>query len=294
MKIIAAGASGFLGHRLRQQLRSAGHQVTQLVRSAPAGTDQVRWDPDAGELDTFLLQGADAVVNLCGVGVGDKRWTPAYRELIRTSRIRPTELLARGCVEAGVPLLVNASAVGYYGPRGHETVDETSNAGTSFLAQVCIDWENATAPADDADVRVVHLRTGLVIGHEGGLLPKLVLLTKLFAGGRLGSGQQYFPWISATDEIGAMVHLLTADVSGPVNLTGPVPVTNAEFTKELGRQLHRPTPWVVPKFALQAVVGEFAEEIVNGQNAIPRVLTESGFAFSHPTVDLALQSELGR
>lgn len=293
MKIIAAGASGFLGHRLLQQLQSAGHQVTQLVRSAPSGADQVRWNPDAGSLDTAVLEGADAVVNLCGVGVGDKRWTPEYRELIRTSRIRPTELLAGACAQVGVPVLVNASAVGYYGPRGDERIDETADAGTSFLARVCIDWENATAPADAAGVRVVHLRTGLVIGHEGGLLPKLVLLTKLFAGGRLGSGRQYFPWISATDEIDAIVHLLTADVSGPVNLTGPAPVTNAEFTTELGRRLRRPTPWVVPKFALRAVLGEFAEEIVSGQNAVPTVLAESGFTFSHPTLPAALQSETG-
>lgn len=292
MHIIAAGSSGFLGQRLLGKLRSDGHRVTQLVRSAPKGPDQVTWNPDAGELDASVLGGADAVVNLCGVGVGDKRWNSAYRELIRTSRVNPTRLLADKCVAAGVPVLINGSAVGYYGPRGAEPVVESEHAGTTFLAGVCVDWERATAAADVGGIRVVHLRTGLVLGHEAGLLPKLTLITKLFAGGRLGSGTQYYPWISATDEIDAMVHLLTADVSGPVNLTAPEPVTNAAFTKELGRQLHRPTPWVVPTFALKLVAGDFAEEIVTGQNALPQVLTESGFAFSHATLAEALRSEL--
>ena len=292
MHIIAAGASGFLGSRLTRELRAAGHRVTQLVRTAPATQDQVRWDPDGGRLGTPVLSGADAVINLCGAGVGDKRWNPAYKELIRTSRVRPTELLARSCAEAGVPVLINASAVGYYGPRGDEQIDETAHAGTSFLAGVCVDWENATVAAKDAGVRVVSIRTGLVLGREGGLLPKVEMLTKLFAGGRLGSGRQYYPWISATDEIAAIEFLLTADVAGPVNLTAPVPVTNAEFTRQLGRTLNRPTPWVVPTFALSAVLGEFAGEVTTGQNAVPAALTKAGYAFQHPTLAEALSSEL--
>jgi uncharacterized protein len=292
MKIVAAGASGFLGHRLLAKLRADHHEIVQLVRSTPKDGTQVRWDPDRGELDVELLAGADAVVNLCGAGVGDKRWNSEYKELIRTSRVRPTDLLARACAEAGTPVLVNASGVGYYGPRGPEPIDETAHAGTSFLAGVCVDWENAAAPAREADVRVVHLRTGLVIGREGGLLPKLALLTRFFAGGKLSSGRQYFPWISATDHIDGVVHLLTAPVPGPVNMTGPHPVTNGEFTKELGRALHRPTPWMVPKFALELVLGGFAEEVVAGQNALPGKLTESGFIFSHATVAEALRSEL--
>lgn len=293
MHIIAAGASGFLGSRLVTDLRAGGHRVTQLVRHPPSGTDQVRWDPDGGKLGTAVLGGADAVINLCGAGVGDKRWTPAYKELIRTSRVRPTELLAKSCAAADVPVLINASAVGYYGPRGDEVIDESAHAGTSFLAGVCVDWENATAAAKDAGVRVASIRTGLVLGREGGLLPKLTLLTKMFASGRLGSGRQYFPWISVTDEIAAIAFLLTADVAGPVNLTAPVPVTNAEFTRELGRALHRPTPWVVPGFALSAVLGEFAGEVTTGQNAVPTALTDAGFVFSHATLPEALQAELG-
>ena len=292
MHIIVAGASGFLGKRLLARLDANGHQVTQLVRRAPIGPGQALWDPDKGELHRAVLEGADAVINLCGVGVGDKRWNAAYRELIRSSRVRPTKLLAAASAEVAVPVLINASAVGYYGPRGAEEIDETAGAGTSFLAGVCVDWENATKPAADAGVRVVYLRTGLVLGKEGGLLPKLTLLTKLLAGGKLSSGHQYFPWISATDEIGGILHLLASDVTGPANLTGPQPVTNAEFTKALGHELRRPTPWIVPQFALQLAVGDFAEEIVAGQNAIPRVLTESGYAFAHPTLEAALRSEL--
>lgn len=293
MHIIVAGASGFLGQRLVKKLRLGGHRVTQLVRSEPKGADQARWDPDRGVLDAKYLEGADGVVNLCGVGVADKRWNSAYRDLIRSSRVNPSKLLAATSVTVGLPVLVNASGVGYYGSRGDEFIDETAAAGTSFLAKVCVDWERATEAAHTGGVRVVHLRTGLVLGKEAGLLPQLTLITKLFAGGKLGSGKQYFPWISATDHIDAMVHLLSAQVSGPVNLTGPAPVTNTEFTTALGHRLHRPTPWKVPKFALQLAVGEFAEEIIGGQRAIPKKLTESGFAFAHATLDEALRSELG-
>lgn len=313
MKIIATGASGFIGRRLLDKLRSNGHQVTQLVRNTAhggagqaagdqaagdraagdqAGGDQAQWDPARSEFDVGLLDGADAVINLSGAGVGDKRWNSRYREVIRSSRVVPTRLLAEGCAAAGVPVLLNASGIGYYGPRGDEPIDETAHAGTSFLAGVCVDWENAAAPARAAGVRVVHLRNGLVLGHEAGILPKLALVTKLFAGGRLGSGRQFYPWISATDEIDGIVHLLTADISGAVNLSGPKPVTNAEFTKELGQALHRPTPWVVPKFALQLAVGGFADEIIAGQNAVPRRLIESGFVFSHATLAEALRSEI--
>ena len=292
MHIIAAGASGFLGQRLIKKLTADGHQVTQLVRRSPKGVDQISWDPDQGQLDVGVLDGVDGIVNLCGVGVGDHRWNAKYRDLIRTSRVNPTKLLASSAVAAGIPVLVNASGIGYYGPRGDEEIDETAHAGTSFLAGVCVDWERATEAADAAGVRVTHLRTGLVLGKEAGLLPKLTLLTKLFAGGKLGSGKQYFPWISATDHIDAMVHLLTTEVAGPINVCGPAPVTNAEFTRALGRQLHRPTPWIVPKFALQIAVGDFAEEIVNGQRAVPTALLDSGFTFTHSTLADALDAEL--
>jgi len=292
MRIVAAGVSGFLGTRLTVALADAGHQVTRLVRSGPPGQGESRWDPHTGQVDSAVFDGADAVVNLCGVGVGDHRWTEDYKRLLRSSRVNPTRLLATECARLGVPVLVNASGVGYYGPHGPEIVTERSPAGETFLAGVCVDWERATDPARDAEVRVVNLRSGLVLGKDGGLLPKLTLLTQLLLGGTLGSGRQFFPWVSATDEIRAMLHVLAAPVDGPVNVCGPYPVTNAEFTRELGRALHRPAPWFVPGFALRIVLGEFAEEILAGQRALPVALHESGFEFTYRTLPEALAGEL--
>jgi uncharacterized protein (TIGR01777 family) len=293
MHIVAAGVSGFLGTRLTSALSAAGHQVTRLVRSEPIGPDESLWNPHSGDLDSSVFDGADAVVNLCGVGVGDHRWTHEYKHLIVSSRVNPTRLLAAECARLGVPVLINASGVGYYGPHGMEIVTEDSPAGDTFLADVCVQWEAATLPARQADVRVVSLRTGLVLGKDGGLLPKLTLLTRLMLGGTLGSGKQYFPWISITDEINAMIHLLTAPVHGPVNLTGPYPVTNEQFTKELGKALGRPAPWVVPGIALKVVLGEFADEVLAGQRALPIKLHESGYEFTHRTLTDALAAELG-
>ncbi len=292
MKLVAAGVSGFLGPHLLAAAAERGHTVVKLVRRPVGAPDEVQWDPDSGNLNPTVLDGADAVINLCGVGVGDHRWNEQYRALIRTSRVNPTALLARTSAEAGVPVLINASGIGFYGPRGAELIDETALVGRTFLAGVCRDWENATEPAARAGVRVVNLRTGLVVGPDGGLLPKLKTLTSFFLGGRLASGKQYFPWISVEDWVAAVLFLLEHDVSGPVNLTAPNPVTNTEFTKQLGRALGRPTPWIVPRFALQAVLGDFAEEVVNGQRAIPAKLEDAGFIFSHATVAEALRSEL--
>jgi len=291
--IVAAGVSGFLGTELTEELTKAGHQVTRLVRSDPKGPDESLWNPHSGNIDSSVFDGADAVVNLCGVNVGDKRWTPTYKHLILSSRVNPTRLLAAGCARLGIPVLLNASAVGYYGARGSEIVTEDTPAGDTFLADVCEQWEWATNVARDADVRVVNLRSGLVLGDGGLLLPKVALITRLMLGGRLSSGQQYFPWIAVEDHIAAMIHLLTAPVKGPVNLTAPYPVTNAEFTKEVGHALGRPTPWIVPGFALHAVLGEFAVEVLNGQRAVPTKLHESGFDFKYRTLPEALAAELG-
>lgn len=292
MQIVAAGVSGFLGTRLVTELSKAGHQVTQLVRSAPSGPHEMQWNPHSGDIDSSVFDGADAVINLCGASVADHRWTEDYRHLIVTSRVNPTRLLSAECARLGVPVLINASAVGYYGPHGLDIVTEQNPPGETFLADVCVQWEAATAVASDADVRVVNLRTGLVLGSDGGLLPKLTLLTRLMLGGKLGDGKQYFPWISMTDEIAAIQYLLSAPVHGPANLTAPYPVTNEEFTKALGKALGRPTPWFVPGFALHLVLGEFAEEVLTGQRALPTVLHESGFEFAHRTLPEALAAEL--
>lgn len=288
--VAIAGSSGVIGTALVSALRSADHRVLRLVRRAAVHPDEVQWNPDSGDFDPAALDGVDAVVNLCGVGVGDKRWSGAYKQVLRDSRIDPTEVISAAVTEAGVPVLVNASAVGYYGDTGEEIIDESAPAGTGFLAQLCVDWEAATAPAQDAGVRVVLARTGLVLSPAGGLMGRLRPLFALGLGGRLAGGRQYMPWITLDDEVRALLFAIhEAKLSGPVNLTGPAPVTNAEFTTALGRALNRPAPWQVPGFALKAVLGEFAEEgVLGGQRAVPAALERAGFEFHHNTIGEAL------
>ena len=288
--VAIAGSSGLIGSALTSALRAADHRVVRIVRRAPSGTDELYWNPDTGEFDVAGLDGVDAVVNLCGVGVGEKRWSGAFKQSLRDSRIGPTEVLAGAVADAGVPVLLNASAVGYYGDTRDRVTDESAPSGRGFLAQLCRDWESATEAAADAGVRVVMMRTGLVLARAGGMLGRLKPLFSLGLGARLGDGRQYLPWISLEDEIRAVQYALrTEDLSGPVNLTGPAPVTNAEFTAAVGRTLHRPTPMVVPGFVLRAALGEFADEgLLSGQRAIPAALEESGFEFHHHTVGEAL------
>lgn len=288
--IAIAGSSGLIGSALVAVLRAADHRVLRIVRRSLSGRDELYWNPDSGEFDPTGLEGVDAVVNLCGVGVGDKRWSGAFKQVLRDSRIDPTEVISAAAVQAGVPALINASAVGYYGDTREDIVDETAPAGSGFLARLCVDWEAATRPAEDAGVRVVLARTGLVLSPAGGLLSKLKPLFAIGLGGRLAGGRQYMPWISLEDEIRALLFAINSpDLSGPVNLTGPAPVTNAEFTAALGRVLNRPAPWPVPSIALKALLGEFAEEgLMGGQRAIPAALERAGFAFHHTTIGEAL------
>lgn len=293
MRVIVAGSTGLIGTSLVPALRQAGHDVVRLVRRRPAAPDERGWDPPAGRLDERALDGVDAVVNLCGVSVGGKRWSGEYKQAIRDSRIAPTEVLARAVAERSVPILVNASAVGYYGDTGAEVVDESARNGEGFLAEVCRDWEAATAAAGGA--RVVLLRSGIVLSRRGGFLSRLRPLFSLLLGGRLGSGRQYLPWISLDDEVAA-IRFVTEDdrVRGPVNLVGPEQVTNADFTRELAAALGRPAPWVVPGFALRAVLGEFADEgALAGQRAVPKVLQNHRFQFAHPTLRSSLDAAIG-
>ncbi|QTJ64740.1 TIGR01777 family protein [Rhodococcus sp. ZPP] len=296
MRVVIAGSSGLIGTALVSSLRGDGHDVVRLVRRATAGPDESRWDPQKDRLDTPILADADAVVNLCGVGIGDKRWTGAYKQLIRDSRIAATDVLAEAVAEARVPAFVSASAVGYYGDTGNTVVDESSPSGIGFLADTCRDWEAAAAPAVASNVRTVLIRSGIVLSPRGGLLGKLRRLYSIGLGGRLGDGRQYLSWISLEDEVDAIKFLLTRDdVDGPVDLTGPAPVTNAEFNSAVARTLHRPAPWIVPGFALNALVGEFAREgILAGQRAIPTVLEACGFSFRHNTIGEALDACLVR
>ncbi|MCO7222008.1 TIGR01777 family oxidoreductase [Klenkia sp. PcliD-1-E] len=295
MRIAVTGSSGLVGTELVRTLTADGHDVRRLVRRTPRTADEHRWDPAHHQLDDGVLADVDAVVNLAGVGIGDKRWTDAYKREVLDSRVDSTTTVAAALAQAAAAdpdrprVLLSASAVGYYGDGGAEVLDERSPAGSDFLADVCVQWEAATAPAEAAGIRVAHLRTGLVLAR-GGMMAKIRPLFQLGVGGKLGSGDQWWPWISLRDEVDAIRFLLTADVAGPVNLTGPEPVTNAAFTEALGRVLHRPTVLPVPGFALSAVLGEFARlGVLAGQRALPRVLMEAGFTFTHGDVESALR-----
>ncbi len=287
--VAIAGSSGLIGSALVTALRASDNRVVRIVRHAPSNADELHWNPQTGEFDPDTLRGVDAVVNLCGAGIGDKRWSGAYKQLLRDSRITPTEVLATAVADAGVGVLINASAVGYYGDTKDRVADETAPAGTGFLARLCVDWEAATLPAQHAGVRVVTVRTGLVISPNGGLFGRLRPLFSLGLGARLGNGRQYMPWISLEDEVRALLFAMSHELSGPVNLTGPAPVTNAEFTAAVGRAVNRPSPWLLPGFALRRLLGEFADEgLLSSQRAIPAALERTGFQFHHNTIGEAL------
>ncbi|MDT7760257.1 MAG: uncharacterized protein QOH27_6155 [Mycobacterium sp.] len=287
--VAIAGSSGLIGSALTSALRAADHRVLRIVRRAPSNPDELFWNPDIGEFDASALRGVDAVINLCGESIGGRRWSGAFKQSLRDSRIGPTEVLSSAVVEAGVPVLVNASAVGYYGDTRDRVVDESAPAGEGFLAGLCQDWEAAAESATHAGVRVVLVRTGLVLAPTGGLLARIKPLFRLGLGARLGNGRQYMPWISLEDEVRALLFAIGHGLSGPVNSTGPAPVTNAEFTRALGRAMNRPTPLFVPGFALHTLLGEFAEEgVLGGQRAIPAALERAGFEFHHNTIGEAL------
>ncbi|GAA1704289.1 TIGR01777 family oxidoreductase [Fodinicola feengrottensis] len=294
MKIAITGASGMIGTALQPLLRADGHEILRLVRREPAAPDEAQWDPDHRKLDPTLLSDVDAVIHLAGVGVGDKRWTSAYKKLLVDSRVNGTSAVAHALAEAAADgrqrVLLSASAVGWYGDTGTIPVEESTPVGDGFLADLVRQWEKATAPAADAGVRVVLMRSGLVCGRGGGVMGRMLPLFKAGVGGPMGSGKQYWPWISLPDELAAIQFLLTAkDISGPVNLTGPTPVTNAKFSHALGRALHRPAYLPVPGFALRIALGEFADEgVLAGQRALPQKLVDAGFSFQHPDVDAAM------
>ncbi|HEY7627992.1 MAG TPA: TIGR01777 family oxidoreductase [Ilumatobacteraceae bacterium] len=297
MRVLIAGASGLIGSALVHRLTADGHTAVPLVRRL-AGPGEVRWDPHAGLLDPDAVAGCDAVVNLSGAGIGDRRWSAGYKRELLASRLEATGLLANtlATLDHRPAVLISGSAIGWYGSRGDEHLDETSAPGDDFLSTVCQRWEAATAPAERAGVRTVHIRTGIVLSARGGSLKKQLPLFKLGIGGRFGSGRQWQSWISIDDEVAAISHLLTADASGPVNLTAPNPVTNAGFTKTLGNVLHRPTFVPIPMFGPKLLFGaELAETLLlSSQRVAPVALSGSGFEFRHPTLDAALRAVLGR
>ncbi|GAB2751650.1 TIGR01777 family oxidoreductase [Amycolatopsis magusensis] len=288
MRVLIAGSSGLLGNALTARLRAGGHEVVRLVRRETRKPDEFSWDPPAGRVADGAFDGTDAVVNLCGAPLLPQRWSAARKQVIVDSRVEPTEVLAEAVAEHGIPVLVNASAVGYYGNAGSALLEESAPNGDGFLANLCDAWENATTAAGDA--RVVRVRTGLVLSGDGGLLGPLKPLFSLALGGKLGDGTQYMPWIAEEDQISALEFAVTSDrLSGPVNVCGPLPVTNAEFTREFGRVLNRPAPWWVPAPAMKLAIGQAAEEMaLASQRAVPRALEDAGFEFEYRTVGDAL------
>lgn len=299
MRVAVTGSTGFVGRALLRGLLTAGHEPVRVVRSAPSDSiESVTWDPEQGRLDPGDLSGIDAVIHLAGESIGRRRWSEAQKRRIRDSRTGSTALLAE--TMAAMPdrpgVLISASAVGFYGSRGDEVLDETSAPGDDFLASVCRDWEAAADPARAAGIRVVHPRIGVVLGPSGGALGNLLPLFRLGLGGRIGDGRQWVSWITLPDLAAALVWLLGADVEGPANLTAPAPVTNLELTRTLGRVLRRPARLPAPKPALWARLGrELAEALLySSTRALPEVLKRQGFAFAHPELEPALRAVLQR
>lgn len=294
--IVVSGATGLIGSALVESLRARGHRVRRLLRTARERVaDDVVWDPSTGPVPPAALADADAVVNLAGEPVAH-RWTSERKHAIRESRVRSTAMLAHAIASSSrkPSVFLSGSAVGYYGDGGDALLDESSSAGTDFLARVCAEWEAAAAPAADAGVRVVILRTGIVMSPRGGALAKLLPIFRLGGGGPLGSGRQWMSWIGLTDQVRAMEHALFAEsMRGPANLVAPNPVTNAEFATTLGRVLARPALVPVPAFALELLYGEMARAtLIAGQRVLPKALAAAAFEFSQPTLEGALRAEL--
>lgn len=301
MDIAVTGSHGLIGNALVRSLRADGHRVRALVRSQPRpGSDDVRWDPAGGELHPDALEGTHAVVHLAGAGVADAPWNDQQRRRILDSRVQSTTLLARRLAEldAKPAVLVSGSAIGIYGShRGDEQLTETSAPGDDFLADVCCRWEAATTPAADAGVRVAHVRTGVVLSADGGALAKQLPVYRLGAGGRAGDGQQWLSWVSLADEVGAIRFLIDHAVSGPVNVTAPSPVTNAEFAKTLGRVLHRPAVVSIPRAVtkLPFGVGALADSLLfASQRVRPAVLEGNGYRFADTRLEATLRRLLAR
>ena len=297
MKIIISGASGLIGKPLIASLRKHGHEVVQLVRRSPRANES-QWNPSAGQLDVAVLEGCDAVIHLSGAGIGDRRWTAKYKQELVESRTKSTSLLASTIANCAKKpsVFLSGSAIGIYGPRGDEKLTEQSSNGSSFLADICKQWEAAAKPAIDAGVRTVFLRTGIVLTPLGGALKKQLPLFKLGLGGKFGDGRAWQSWISLDDEIAAIEHLLTSEVSGAVNLTAPNPVTNADFTTSLARALKRLAILPIPKFGPKLLLGgELADALLfTGQRVMPIELQKSGFTFAHSTIDVALRALLNK
>ncbi|MBN1212146.1 MAG: TIGR01777 family oxidoreductase [candidate division Zixibacteria bacterium] len=297
MRVLLSGARGLIGSALAAHLQNESHEVVRLVRTKK-GNDLVSilWNPEGGAIDKTSLAGFDAVIHLAGENIAARRWSPEQKARIRDSRVNNTRLLSRTLAQLENPprTLICASAIGFYGDRGNEILTETSPPGDGFLAEVCREWEEATAPAADKGIRVVNLRTGVVFASEGGALEKMIKPIRLGLGGKLGSGRQYLSWITLEDEIGAIDHLLSREqITGPVNLVSPQPVTNAEFTRKVAAFLNRRAFIPLPAFILRLAAGEMADALVLASERVqPAVLLSTDYQFKHPDLETALPAVL--
>ncbi|WP_329248180.1 TIGR01777 family oxidoreductase [Streptomyces sp. NBC_01478] len=294
-RIAVTGASGLIGSALVRSLTADGHEVVRLVRHGARAADEVCWDPEGQYVDAAGLDGCDAVVNLAGAGVGDHRWTDAYKKTVRDSRVLGTAALAEAVAALDRPprVWVNGSAIGFYGETGDRAVDEDAPPGDGFLPSLCVEWEEATAPVREAGVRTVFARTGLVVAREGGAWAKLFPLYKAGLGGRFGDGRQYWSFVALHDEVAAIRHLIDTDgLSGPFNLTAPNPLTNREISAAMGRVLRRPSLFTVPAPALKLVLGEMSGDVLGSQRVLPKRLLESGFTFAFPEIEGAIRAAL--
>ncbi|MGB3827570.1 MAG: TIGR01777 family oxidoreductase [Ornithinimicrobium sp.] len=295
--VAITGASGLIGSALSQALRARGDTVVHLVRrdpqadGLPPGVREAQWSPHKRELDPAALRGVDAIVHLAGAGIGDHRWTSDYKKAIRDSRVDGTEAVARAVAALDHPIrFVAGSAIGYYGDRGADVLTEESRLGEGFLAHVCRDWEAATWPAREAGASVALARTGIVLSTEGGAMAKMMPLAKFGLAGPLGSGKQYWAWITLHDHVRAVLFLIDhPDIAGAVNLSGPTPDTQADVVKALGEQLRRPALLPAPTIALRLALGEMAGDILGSQRALPTVLSDAGFVWDHPDLDSAME-----
>ena len=296
MKILISGSHGLVGKALTKSLTNDGHEIVRLVRRKTASASEIEWHPNEGRIEAERLEGIDAVVHLAGESIASGRWTDEKKRAIRDSRVKGTTLLAESLARLSTPpsVFISASAIGYYGSRGDELLTETSRPGDDFLAGVCIEWENATRPAVEKGIRTVHARFGIILDEDEGALAKMLTPFRMGIGGRVGDGKQWMSWVALDDVVNALKFVMgDASARGPVNFVSPNPVTNAEFTKTLGRVLSRPTFFPVPEFGARLAFGEMADALLLASQRVKAVvLEEKGFKFSWPTLESALKNIL--